>query len=566
MACIKMDAASASEGIVMRGMTAMKASLQRARWGGTFAVITLAAIAMSASPVMADDGGMRFEVGPQIGVAGFSLTSGLGDSHYRYDVPAPAFGIGLRASVRINSLFAVDLFGRYSSGSFRNPDEFEEPRKEQEISGYKEGGTASVLGVRVLARYNFKGNDIVTPFATFGGGVDNLSTDKGYVKANETDTALQIGGGALVKLTGSAHLRIDASYFVGDGAVARTNAVSGEVYQEATSASHNYEILAGVVWEIGGPAGDSDGDGLTDDKDKCPDKAEDKDGFQDTDGCPDPDNDGDGVQDVDDKCPNAAEDKDNFQDYDGCPEPDNDGDGIKDAKDRCPNKAEDRDGYYDKDGCPDLDNDKDKIPDTEDKCPNKAEDFDHFQDTDGCPELDNDNDGVPDAQDKCPSKPETKNGMKDDDGCPDSFPEEVKQFTSGPVAGITFDRRNRFSDKKSRGAIQRVLKILNAYPKMRFELHCHADIKPPKAAKKKRRKRRRRGKKAKKAPLSPMELSLDRCESVHEGLVKAGVKADRIVIKARGNSQQLVPTAGLKRKAMRKALKQNNRYEFKLMP
>ena len=50
--------------------------------------------------------------------------------------------------------------------------------------------------------------------------------------------------------------------------------------------------------------GDRDGDGIPNDRDKCPDDPEDFDGFQDEDGCPDPDNDRDGVLDVDDLCPN----------------------------------------------------------------------------------------------------------------------------------------------------------------------------------------------------------------------------------------------------------------------
>lgn len=49
---------------------------------------------------------------------------------------------------------------------------------------------------------------------------------------------------------------------------------------------------------------DRDGDGVSDDFDKCPDEPEDHDGFEDEDGCPDPDNDRDGILDVDDKCPN----------------------------------------------------------------------------------------------------------------------------------------------------------------------------------------------------------------------------------------------------------------------
>ena len=42
--------------------------------------------------------------------------------------------------------------------------------------------------------------------------------------------------------------------------------------------------------------------------DQCPDKAEDYDGYRDSDGCPDPDNDDDGIPDVDDACPNEAGD------------------------------------------------------------------------------------------------------------------------------------------------------------------------------------------------------------------------------------------------------------------
>jgi len=93
--------------------------------------------------------------------------------------------------------------------------------------------------------------------------------------------------------------------------------------------------------------GDMDGDGITDKLDKCPNDPEDRDGFQDADGCPDPDNDHDGIPDSIDKCPNEPEDFDGFQDADGCPDPDNDGDGIPDAADKCPNEP-----GVPPDGCP----------------------------------------------------------------------------------------------------------------------------------------------------------------------------------------------------------------------
>ena len=72
---------------------------------------------------------------------------------------------------------------------------------------------------------------------------------------------------------------------------------------------------------------DIDADGLEDDIDQCRELAEDRDGFQDEDGCPEGDNDEDGVVDDEDRCPTKAEDEDGFQDEDGCPDADSDGDG-----------------------------------------------------------------------------------------------------------------------------------------------------------------------------------------------------------------------------------------------
>ena len=135
--------------------------------------------------------------------------------------------------------------------------------------------------------------------------------------------------------------------------------------------------------------------------------------------------DGDGINNNDDACPELAEDFDGFEDSDGCPEYDNDLDGIIDLKDKCVNEAEDFDGFEDTDGCPDPDNDADGILDVDDECPDLIEDFDGFEDNDGCPELDNDNDGIVDANDKCPDEPETFNGFEDFDGCPDELPEET---------------------------------------------------------------------------------------------------------------------------------------------
>ena len=88
------------------------------------------------------------------------------------------------------------------------------------------------------------------------------------------------------------------------------------------------------------------------------------------------DTDGDGVPDDIDRCPLDPEDKDGFQDEDGCPDPDNDNDGIVDAMDACPNNP----GPLENRGCPVLDRDGDGIPDDLDKCPDEA-----GPPPDGCP-------------------------------------------------------------------------------------------------------------------------------------------------------------------------------------
>jgi OOP family OmpA-OmpF porin len=77
-----------------------------------------------------------------------------------------------------------------------------------------------------------------------------------------------------------------------------------------------FRAIAGVWWSP--RTSDSDSDKIDDDEDQCPQLAEDPDGFQDEDGCPDPDNDGDWVLDLDDRCPFEAADENHDWDEDGC--------------------------------------------------------------------------------------------------------------------------------------------------------------------------------------------------------------------------------------------------------
>ena len=76
---------------------------------------------------------------------------------------------------------------------------------------------------------------------------------------------------------------------------------------------------------------DSDGDGIIDDNDKCPNVP----GTAKYDGCPVPDSDKDGINDEEDRCPTVP----GLARYQGCPIPDTDKDGINDEEDKCPNQA-----------------------------------------------------------------------------------------------------------------------------------------------------------------------------------------------------------------------------------
>jgi outer membrane protein OmpA-like peptidoglycan-associated protein len=184
------------------------------------------------------------------------------------------------------------------------------------------------------------------------------------------------------------------------------------------------------------------------------------------------DTDGDGLVDDADRCIRDPEDKDNFEDNDGCPDLDNDADGVPDASDKCPLDKEDRNGIDDEDGCPDPDDDKDGIVGTKDGCPTEAEDKDGFKDDDGCPDPDNDGDGVADANDKCPTEAETWNGFKDDDGCADVLPEAVKKYT-GVIEGITFKKNKDVIEKRSFAVLDRAVKVLAEYKEIKVEISGH---------------------------------------------------------------------------------------------
>ena len=181
---------------------------------------------------------------------------------------------------------------------------------------------------------------------------------------------------------------------------------------------------------------DSDGDGILDPVDLCPESAfeftSSPDNDHDGDGCQDSvedsDDDADGVADADDGCPTGvigwdSNDTSIDLDGDGCRDADedgdDDGDGIEDSNDGCPNGASFTSSAvsdHDSDGCRDMDEDVDDdgdgVADVDDDCPigsigrgpsESSNDFDGDGCRDADEDADDDGDGVEDANDQCPT-------------------------------------------------------------------------------------------------------------------------------------------------------------------
>ncbi|NTX59359.1 OmpA family protein [Myxococcus sp. CA051A] len=258
------------------------------------------------------------------------------------------------------------------------------------------------------------------------------------------------------------------------------------------------------------------------------------------------DTDGDGLYDPDDKCPTQPEDKDGFEDADGCPDPDNDQDGILDGDDKCVNEPETKNGFQDEEGCPDeappVDTDGDGLFDPDDKCPNQPEDKDGFQDGDGCPDPDNDKDGIPDVADKCPNEPEVINGVADEDGCPDKG--KVKVQVDGEriliLEKVYFATGKDIILPRSFPLLKQVAAVLRANPQVELlRVEGHTDDQGNDA--------------------SNLDLSKRRAANVRAFLVKEGIDAARL------ESQGYGETKPVDTNKTAKGRENNRRVEFNIV-
>ena len=208
----------------------------------------------------------------------------------------------------------------------------------------------------------------------------------------------------------------------------------------------HFQHLAGISVKFGGT--DTDGDGIYDKDDACPEVA----GLEAFNGCPDAD--GDGIEDSKDACPNEAGSKE----MNGCP--DADGDGVADKDDACPNEA----GLPALAGCPDADGDG--VADKDDACPSEAGPAENK----GCPWADADGDGVLDKDDQCPDVA----GTVANAGCPE-VTEEVQKQLNDYARTILFDTGKSSIKAESTSVMVDIITILKEYPNAKFTVEGHTD-------------------------------------------------------------------------------------------
>ena len=261
---------------------------------------------------------------------------------------------------------------------------------------------------------------------------------------------------------------------------------------ESNVYSH-FQHSLGIVLKMGGK--DTDGDGIYDKHDACPDIF----GLAEFNGCPDADS--DGIIDSEDACPNEA----GLAEFNGCP--DSDGDGIADKDDECPNEA----GTKENRGCPDTDGDG--VIDKEDACPTVAGPASNK----GCPELDADKDGVIDKEDDCP----TVAGPASNKGCPEVTPETLQELKVQARSVFFESSKSDFKvgDAATIASLDAIKEILKNYPNAKFSIEGHTDSTG--------------------SEKFNQTLSEDRANAIRNALIEKGVNPDNLTAVGFGESSPI---------------------------
>lgn len=313
----------------------------------------------------------------------------------------------------------------------------------------------------------------------------NQTSDTNNYVVEGTDLSRNLGAGFTVKLTQNIGLNFNTML---------TSLTSDK--RDGVSLVFNDQYMihsAGIVYNFG-KAKDTDGDGVTDANDKCPETPA---GVKvDAYGCP-LDTDKDGIADYQDDCPEVAGEKATK----GCP--DKDKDGVADKDDDCPELA----GGVETNGCPDTDGDG--VADKDDKCP----DVKGTKAMKGCP--DTDGDSVPDNEDDCP----TEAGTKENRGCPDPkpIPNPISQkLLDLAKVDALFQTAEYVLRKNYKAHLDEIAKEMIADPSVKLKVAGHADSRGDKAFN--------------------MPLSENRAKAVKKYLISKGISENRIITEFFGES------------------------------
>ncbi|RKS99270.1 OmpA family protein [Flavobacterium sp. 123] len=295
-------------------------------------------------------------------------------------------------------------------------------------------GDLMYYGIDATVKYSFMNlikSKIIDPSLTLGGGYVFLGKDS-YGTVNP-------GAGLTLWLTEGVGLELATKYKKSFGDRV-------DYYGVIDSPSH-FQHTLGLIFKFGGK--DTDGDGIYDKDDACPEVA----GLKQFNGCPDTD--GDGIVDASDACPEVA----GLAALNGCP--DTDGDGIADKDDACPEVA----GPKSLKGCPDTDGDG--IADKDDKCPTVAGPKDNA----GCPWPDTDGDSVIDKDDACP----TVAGPASNKGCPEVTTEALDNLKIQARAVYFNSGKSTFKSADVPARLDAMASILKNYPNAKFSIEGHTD-------------------------------------------------------------------------------------------
>ena len=270
------------------------------------------------------------------------------------------------------------------------------------VGSQYDGAKAKVMNYGGDVTYNFNLHRSIQLAVLGGAGMQNFDLD---IDGLSSESSLAFNYGAALKLYPTRWLgfRFDwRNYHNSDGLKDARAFINPDGASLSDKSLMSTEWTAGLSFFLWGPK-DSDGDGVEDRNDLCPDTPR---GVEvDTTGCP-LDADMDGVGDYMDQCPNTP--RGAVVDEVGCPL-DSDEDGVYDGLDQCPDTP--KGAEVDENGCP-SDRDGDLVFFGIDLCPNTPPGV--MVDATGCP-VDSDDDGVFDGIDQCPNTP--AGARVDERGC-----------------------------------------------------------------------------------------------------------------------------------------------------